>query len=178
MTVIDIFVLFLLGGGAIFGFARGFVQETLSIIAWICVIIAVRFFHTSVSEYLAVPIGTESGAAVVAFLGLGIITYFFGKQIAKYAGSKSRKSILGPIDRVLGFGFGAMKGLIIATLLFLFLILSMETIFGSNEKPEWLTESRTYPLLNASGNALSTFVEQRRISDTQIEEQDAQYSAD
>ncbi len=173
MTVVDILTLFLLGGGAIFGFMRGFVQEILSIIAWVCVIIAVRFFHTPAVIYLSEPIGTESGAAVVAFLGLGIVTYFLGKQIAKYAGSKSRKSILGPIDRVLGFGFGAMKGLIIATLLYLFLILSMETLFGPDEKPEWLTESRTYPLLNASGNALSTFVEERRLGDAQIEEQDA-----
>jgi len=162
MTVVDIITLFLLGGGAIFGFVRGFVQEILSIIAWVVVIIAVRFLHAPFAEYLSEPIGTESGAAVVAFLSIAIVTYFLGKQIAKFIGSKSRKSLLGPIDRVLGFGFGAMKGLIIATLLYLFLILSMETLLGGEEKPDWITQSRTYPLLNASGNALSSFVAERR----------------
>lgn len=162
MTAIDIFTLFLLGGGAVFGFVRGFVQEILSLCAWILVIIAVRFAHGPATEFLTEPVGTETGAAVLAFLSISIITYFLGKMIAKSIGSKSRKSLLGPVDRVLGFGFGALKGLIIATLLYLFLILSMETIMGPDDKPLWLTESRTYPLLNASGNALSSFVEKRR----------------
>jgi membrane protein required for colicin V production len=73
------------------------------------------------------------------------------------------QSVLGPIDRVLGFGFGAVKGLIGATLLFLLLVMVYETAFGSKVKrPEWMTASRTYPLLNASGDALSTFVRERR----------------
>jgi membrane protein required for colicin V production len=70
---------------------------------------------------------------------------------------------LGPIDRVLGFGFGFMKGLIAATLIFLLLVMGYETVFGAKEKrPLWMTESRTYPLLNASGEAMSGFVAARR----------------
>lgn len=170
MTVVDIFTLFLLGGGAIFGFVRGFVQEILSIIAWIMVVFAIRFLHAPFAQFLAEPVGTEAGAAVVAFLAIGIVTYFLGKYIAKYIGAKSRKSVLGPVDRVLGFGFGALKGLIVATLLYLFFILSMETLFGPEERPEWLTQSRTYPLLNASGNALSTFVDEQRSRDNSADE--------
>lgn len=162
MTVIDIITLFLLGGGAVFGFVRGFVQEILSIFAWVLVVFAIRFLHGPITSYLIEPIGTDTGAAVLAFLSIAIITYFLGKQIAKSIGAKSRKSVLGPVDRVLGFGFGALKGLIIATLLYLLLTLSMETIWGGEDKPEWLTQSRTYPILNASGNALSTFVQERR----------------
>ncbi len=175
MTVIDIFTLFLLGGGAVFGFVRGFVQEILSIFAWVLVVLAIRFLHGPVTSYLEEPIGTDTGAAVLAFLSIAIITYFLGKQIAKSIGAKSRKSVLGPVDRVLGFGFGALKGLIIATLLYLLLILSMETLWGGDEKPEWLTESRTYPILNASGNALSTFIQERRASfnEQAIEDEDS-----
>ena len=41
-----------------------------------------------------------------------------------------------------------------------------ETLFGAKAKrPEWMTISRTYPLLNASGDAMSAFVRERR--DTQ-----------
>lgn len=170
MTVIDIITLFLLGGGAVFGFVRGFVQEILSIFAWVLVVLAIRFLHGPVTSVLIEPIGTDTGAAVLAFLSIAIITYFLGKQIAKSIGAKSRKSMLGPVDRVLGFGFGALKGLIIGTLLYLLLILSMETIWGDEDKPEWLTQSRTYPILNASGNALSSFIAERRAS---IDKQDS-----
>jgi len=163
MTAFDIIVLFLLGGGAVFGFVRGFVQEALALISWILIIVAIRVLHAPVTSQLSEPIGSESGAAVLAFLAIGIVTYALGKWIAKSAGSRSRKSTLGPVDRVLGFGFGAIKGLIGATLLFLLLVMGYETVFGGKEKrPAWLTDSRTYPLVNASGEAMSSFVAQRR----------------
>ena len=163
MTALDIIVLFLLGGGAVFGFMRGFVQEALSLIAWIMIIAAVRMLHGPATAALGEAVGTESGAAVLAFLAIVIVIYALGRWIAKSIGAKSRKSVLGPIDRVLGFGFGAVKGLIGATLIFLLLVMGYETLFGGDEKrPEWMTKSRTYPLLNASGDAMSEFVRGRR----------------
>ena len=163
MTALDIIVLFLIGAGAIFGFMRGFVQEALSLIAWILIIAAIRLFHAPVAGLLSEPVGTEAGAAVLAFLAIVAITYALGRLLAKKIGEKSRKSVLGPIDRVLGFGFGAVKGLIGATLIFLFLVMAYETAFGGKAKrPEWMTASRTYPLLNASGDALSTFIRKRQ----------------
>jgi membrane protein required for colicin V production len=163
MTALDIIVLFLIGAGAIFGFMRGFVQEALSLIAWIMIILAIRIFHAPVATLLADPVGTEAGAAVLAFLAITAITYALGRMLAKKLGEKSRKSVLGPVDRVLGFGFGAVKGLIGATLIFLFLVMAYETAFGGKAKrPEWMASSRTYPLLNASGDALSTFIRERQ----------------
>jgi membrane protein required for colicin V production len=166
MTALDITVLFLLGSGAVFGFMRGFVQEALSLIAWLMIIAAVRIFHAPATAALSEPIGTESGAAVLAFLAIVIVTFALGRWIAKSIGAKSRKSVLGPIDRVLGFGFGMLKGLIMATLLFLIIVMGYETLFGAKEpRPEWMTKSRTYPLLNASGVAMSEFVREQRGDD-------------
>ncbi|MVZ97498.1 CvpA family protein [Sphingorhabdus sp. IMCC26285] len=163
MTALDIIVLFLIGSGAVFGFLRGFVQEALALIAWILIIAAVRIFHAPATAALSEPIGTEAGAAVLAFLAIVIVTFAFGKWIAKSIGKKSRKSVLGPIDRVLGFGFGMLKGLILATLVFLLLVMGYETLFGEKEpRPDWMVKSRTYALLNASGNAMSEFVREHR----------------
>jgi membrane protein required for colicin V production len=170
MTAFDIIVLFLIGAGAIFGFMRGFVQELLNLISWVLVVFAIRILHGPVSEMLYGPVGTEAGAAVLAFLAIGIITYALGKLIARKLGEKSKKSALGPFDRVLGFGFGALKGLIGATLLFLLLVMVYEIAVGtSSKRPQWMTESRTYPLLNASGEALSTFIRERREADAEAE---------
>jgi membrane protein required for colicin V production len=163
MTALDIIVLFLIGAGAVFGFMRGFVQEALSLIAWVLIIAAVRLFHAPVADWLTEPVGNEAGAAVLAFLAILVVTYALGKAIAKGIGSMSRQSVLGPIDRVLGFGFGMVKGLIGATLIFVLLVMGYETIFGGDaERPDWMTQSRTYPLLNASGDAMSSFIRERR----------------
>jgi membrane protein required for colicin V production len=170
MTAFDIIVLFLIGAGAIFGFMRGFVQEALSLVAWLFVIAAIRLLHGPATEFLIPRIGTEGGAAVLAFLAIMVISWFLGKFFARSIGKKSRESVLGPVDRVLGFGFGALKGLIGATMLFLFIIMAYETLFGGNAKrPAWIADARTYPLLSASGDALSTFVRERRATARNIE---------
>jgi membrane protein required for colicin V production len=169
MTGLDIFVLVLMGGAAALGFLRGFVQEALSLLVWIVVVVGVRFLHTPIYERLISPVGSESGASVLAFASIVIVIYALGRWAARSIGNRSRKSLLGPIDRVLGFGFGMIKGLIGATLLYLLVVLVHDTIYGADEpRPQWLGESRTYPLLNASGKAMVDFVEeQRKLTDDQ-----------
>lgn len=162
MTAFDIFVLTLIAGGGILGFMRGLVQESLALGAWVAAIIAIRFFHDPLSVYLTESVGTESGASALAFVLLWVIPYSGGRLLARSLGAKSRSSALGPFDRVLGFGFGAAKGLIMSTLAFLAVTMVSDLIWPAQPHAEWLRESRTYPLMNASANALSSFVEERR----------------
>ena len=71
--------------------------------------------------------------------------------------------MLGPVDRGLGFGFGALKGLIVASLAFLLIVLVLDTLHGGpRERPEWLTAARVYPLLNATSASVADFVDRRR----------------
>jgi membrane protein required for colicin V production len=137
----------------------------------VLIILAVRMFHAPATAALAEAVGSDSGAAMLAFLALVIVIFAVGKWIAKSIGAKSRKSLLGPIDRVLGFGFGMLKGLIIATLVFLLFVMGYDLVYGADDgRPEWMTSSRTYPLLNASGDAVSEFVrEQSRTADSDPE---------
>ncbi len=171
MTGLDISVLVLMGGAAVLGFLRGFVQEALSLGVWIVVVIGVRVLHTPIADRLIGPVGSESGASVLAFASIVIVLYALGRWAARSIGARSRKSVLGPIDRVLGFGFGMIKGLIGATLIYLLVVLIYDTVYGVDEpRPEWLAESRTYPLLNASGKAMVDFVEeQRKLADGEAE---------
>src|SRR3546814_7814519 len=81
-------------------------METLSLIAWVLAIFAIRMLHAPVTEWLAKPVGTQSGAAVLAFALVFGITFLAGKFLARALGDRPRKSILGPVDRVLGLGFG------------------------------------------------------------------------
>jgi membrane protein required for colicin V production len=163
MNAVDILVLLVLGGCAIFGLLRGFVQETLSLIAWVLGVFAIRLFHASAAELLTPFVGTTSGAAILAFILVFGITFGAGKLLAHAIGRRTRQSILGPVDRVLGAGFGAVKGLIGATLVFLAFSLVYDTFYGSGaRRPDWLSDARTYPLLNASGQALSEFVAERQ----------------
>ena len=50
--------------------------------------------------------------------------------LATQLGARTRASVLGPVDRALGFGFGALKGLILTSLAFLLLLLAADFIGG------------------------------------------------
>jgi len=56
-----------------------------------------------------------------------------------------------------------LKGLIGATLFFLLANLATDMVYGTRaDRPEWMTDSRTYPLLNATGRAVVDWVQTRR----------------
>jgi membrane protein required for colicin V production len=163
LTTLDILVLLLVGGGAVLGLLRGFVTEVLSLFAWVAAIIAVKMGHQPVTLLLAPHVGTATAASVAAFVLLFSITFFGGRLVAGAIGQRTRQSVLGPLDRLLGFGFGALKGLIGVTLLFLLANLATDTFYGGGaERPEWMSSSRTFPLLNASSRAIVDFVSMRR----------------
>ncbi|MFT3966733.1 MAG: CvpA family protein [Sphingobium sp.] len=164
MTAMDIIVLLLMGGNGVIGFRRGFVCEALSLVGLACAIVAVRLFHAPFAEMLAGLVGTEGGAAILAFALVFGVTWFVGRLIARQIGGGVKSSLLGPVDRVLGLGFGALKGLLIATVAFVGFALVYDSLFGEGApRPEWMRKSRTYPLLNASGRAMSEWLAERRV---------------
>lgn len=170
MSALDIFVILLLFGGGAVGFVRGFVYEVLSLLAWAAAIAMIKLFHGQLSGGLSEPVGTDAGASVLAFALLFVPTFILVKLVARSIGGKARRSILGPIDRALGAGFGVVKGLLAATLFFLFANLATDLIYGPKaDRPEWMTASRTYPLLNASGRAIVDWVETRRSGSEEAE---------
>jgi membrane protein required for colicin V production len=163
VSALDIFVILLLVGGGAIGFVRGFVYEILSLLAWAAAIAMIKLFHTQFSGGLGHVVGTPEGASVLAFALLFVPTFILVKLMARSLGVKTRRSLLGPVDRFLGGGFGVIKGLLAATLFFLFANLATDLIYGPEaERPAWMTSSRTYPLLNASGRAIVDWVETRR----------------
>jgi membrane protein required for colicin V production len=163
LTAMDIVVLLLIGGGAILGVLRGFVTEVLSLFAWGAAIFALKLLHGPVSGLMVHIVHNPSGAAVLAFAVVFGVVFFGGKMVAASLGRRTRTSVLGPFDRALGLGFGALKGLLIATVLFLGVNLVYDTVYGGkSERPGFIRTSRTYPLLNASGRAVVDWVQHRR----------------
>jgi membrane protein required for colicin V production len=155
MSALDIFVLLTLGGGALVGFVRGFVQEALVLAAWAAGIVALILFHAPVAAAVSGTTQGATGAAALAFVILFLPAYLAMRFLAHRLGRQARASALGLLDRLLGGGFGMLKGLIGATLFFLLANLGTDLVYGARaERPDWMRESRSFPLLDASGRAL------------------------
>ena len=163
LTALDMIVLLAVVGSAVMGALRGFVTEVLSLFAWVAVVAALKLFHLPLAVALSGVVGTASGGAVLAFAILAGGTYILGGLVARAIGARTRTSILGPLDRALGFGFGALKGLIVTSLLFLLAVLVVDTTGGGpNRRPAWITASRTYPLLKVTSASIADLADRRR----------------
>ncbi|MEE4200595.1 CvpA family protein [Erythrobacter sp.] len=162
MTGFDFIVLLIVAVAAIGGFMRGLVQEVLSLTSWIFAAFAVYYLHDDLTEFLLEFDTIEPGAAILAFALLLLIPYASMKLIANNVSGASRNSILGPIDRVLGFGFGAIKGALIVVFAFSVLVLGFDNIWGFKGRPDWISQARTYPAADAFSRELVQMIAEQR----------------
>lgn len=162
MTGFDFIVLFIIGIAAVGGFMRGFLQEMLSLAAWLLAAFAIRYLHTPLTLALQDYLGRDVTTSILSFALLLLIPYAAMKVIANNVGKASRNSFLGPIDRVLGFGFGALKGMLITVIAFSVLVLGYDQVWGFQGRPTWITQARSYELVDASSRALVEVLAQRR----------------
>lgn len=162
MTLLDIIVLIIVAVAAIGGFLRGLVQEVLSLAAWILAAFSVYYLHGTLTDFLRDYYDAEPATPILAFALLLLIPYAAMRVIATNVGEASRGSILGPIDRVLGFGFGAVKGALIVVFAFSVLVLGFDTVWGYKGRPDWITQARSYPAADAFSRELVQMIAERR----------------
>ncbi len=169
LSAFDIFFFAALGLFAILGLARGFVTEILGLLAWVGAITAVNLFFDEGRQVALGFVDSPTTAAVLAVMVIFLVTFAAGKLLAKILGGRVKNSIIGPLDRVLGLGLGALKGLLLAVLAWMLMTLIFDVVPG--QRPEWLAGSRSGPLLDILSHEVSDFVASRR-EDADITEAD------
>src|SRR5690606_12440495 len=115
--------------------------------------------------------------AMLAFVLLFGGVFALAKWGSRAMGQRSRASLVGGFDRGLGAGFGAVKGLLIATIGFMIVTLLYDIGYGNAQRPAWVTGSRTYPALNATSAAMSKVIAERRAEAREAEAEAAKDDA-
>ena len=137
---------------ALLALFRGFVRELLSLISWtVAIFLGAKFagafkpFFQHYTDNDAIAGGL--GGFVVFILVLIVLTI-----ISHYIAKTVRASAVSSVDRGLGFLFGALRGFLVAALVYL-----AGTLIFTNEKsyPDWLTHAHTEPLLRRSAHWLT-----------------------
>lgn len=162
LTPFDIVVILLIALGGVAGLLRGFVTEVLSLLAWVAGIVAVRFLYAPARDFAQRFLGNEAGAAILAFTLIFFTAYIAFRFVAQMLGTRTRASIVGPLDRLLGLGFGAFKGLLGAAILYLLLTFALNLLDKGGPRPAWLQAGRTEPLLEMTSKAMIDFVDKTR----------------
>lgn len=138
---IDLIILLVIGLSIAVSAIRGFFKEAVSLLTWVAAILITLMFTSRFASLL--PRDTVEGpqaryaiSAMVLFFGtmvLGsMINYLFQKIISN--------SNQGYLDRLLGVGFGAGRGVVIVTLLVL-----MANLIPTFKQETWWRESAFIP---------------------------------
>ncbi|KAJ8139107.1 hypothetical protein OY671_007681 [Metschnikowia pulcherrima] len=138
--------------------------EILAVAAWCISSFAVHYSHEPLTQSSTPYSENETGGGVLAFVSSSIVPYGITRFIARRIGSASRNSVSGPIDRSLGFGFGAVKGFIIVVSGFSISVFGYDVVWGVSGRPMWISQARTYPFLNAASEESMTMIADRRAA--------------
>jgi membrane protein required for colicin V production len=99
---------------------RGLVFEVLSLLSWIAAFLLAQWLALDVAHYLPMSGASDAVRYGAGFLLVFIATAMFGGLLASLLKKLMASVGLRPVDRVLGAGFGAVRGvllLLLATLL-------------------------------------------------------------
>lgn len=152
MIITDYVVMAAVVISALVGLARGFLREAIALVTWIFALALAGHYADLVEPHLG---GLLAGAMVkpwVARLIILALVLLIGALIGALANHFVRLSIFSGMDRLLGFVFGLLRGLV---LLGVFVMLGQVLRLDSEH---WWRDSRLMPYGESVANGIRFLV--------------------
>ncbi len=156
MNAVDLGVLGVIVLSAVFAFARGFVREALSIVAWVAAALLTLYGFNHVYELVLRFVTTPLLANLVAGVGLFVVSLIVLTIMTGYVARLVHSTSLSPIDRTLGLVFGLARGAALVSLAYLVLDVSLP----QNDRPGWIRQAKSEPFLAQGAEMLRSVLPQ------------------
>lgn len=133
---------------ALLSMVRGFTREVLAIASWAAAFAAAYYFYPQLLPFAKQYIHKDALALAATVAAIFFVTLIVVSIVTVRISDLILDSKVGPLDRTLGFVFGAARGFalgVIAFLLFNYLV-------PQKAQPEWVATARTRPVLQATGD--------------------------
>ena len=156
---VDIVVLGLVLISGAFAMMRGFVKEGFVLLSLICGSIIATRYYPDLQPWMRHQIKSRVTADITTWLTLFVGTLILFIPISSLVVSKIQGQAMTAIDRSLGFVFGAIRGLLIACLLYL---LVAQFWNKPKDEPYWIKEAHSRPLLQAGADLIKELVPIRK----------------
>jgi membrane protein required for colicin V production len=157
MTLFDLIAVLILGVSALVGFTRGAAREMMTVVAFVLAVLISVFalrFSGPVFRHAIQPDWLGNALAIiVVFIVAYIVVRLLGSALTR--GIHATET-LGSADRVIGVGFGLVRGLVLLGVFFL--------VFNAATPPErvphWISGAALYPLAGASAQVMTALAPQ------------------
>lgn len=153
ITLLDVILIGITLFSAILAMVRGFSREVLSVASWAGAAAAAYFLYPSVVPLVQPYISGEDiakiAAAGIVFLITLIVLSIITMKIADFI----IDSRIGPLDRTLGFLFGAARGVLLVVVGMLF----FNWLVAANQ-PDWIANAKSKPILDSLGKELLAYL--------------------
>ncbi len=154
ISPMDIGVGLLLLVSAVLAYARGLVQEVLSIAGWIGAIFATvygfPYLRPYARELTTVEIVADFGAGIIIFIIALVIVSLFTRRISKIV----KNNAFSAIDRSLGFLFGLARGALLVVVAYI----GLGMVYPEDEQPGWIRHSRSLELIKPGAELLASLI--------------------
>jgi membrane protein required for colicin V production len=150
MNALDLAVVTVIALSAVFAFARGFVREALSIVAWVGAAAIALYGFDDVYRLTVKFVTTPFLAELATGAGLFLASLIVLTILTGYAARFVQASAASPIDRTLGLIFGAARGAVLVSLAYLLVDIGLPP----NDRPSWITDAKCEPYLAQGADLL------------------------
>ena len=140
----DLFVIAVILISALIALARGLVHEVLSVLGWVGAFVVTLYAFEPLSPVVRTYIQTTWIADAVTIVGVFVVTLILLSYFSRRISKTVQKSALNVLDRSSGFLFGLLRGAVAVILVFMVFDQFYEK---KEDRPKWLTEARTLPLI-------------------------------
>lgn len=149
-TLLDGILVFVMLVSAVLAMIRGFTREVFSIGSWVAAAVVTYLFWQDVLPYTQRYIEDSNLALGVTIAVLFFVTLLVVSLITMRISDFVLDSRAGPLDRTLGFVFGAVRGLILVVIAVLFL----NFFIAPDRQPGWIAAAKSKPWLDSLGSDL------------------------
>jgi membrane protein required for colicin V production len=150
VTIFDGIIIGITLISALLALFRGFVREVFSIGSWVVAAIAAIYLYLpllpTAEQYIPQPLVAQIAVIASVFLITLIIVSYISAKISDFI----LDSRAGPLDRTLGFVFGAFRGLLLCVVAMSFI----SWFVSDAQMPTWIANSKSKPWLEDMGDSL------------------------
>lgn len=149
-TLLDGILLFVVLISAVLAMIRGFTREVFSIASWVAAAAVAYFFWDDLLPHVQNYVDDKNLALGVTIAGIFFVTLLIVSIITMRISDFVLDSRAGPLDRTLGFVFGAARGLLLVIIAVLFL----NFFIAPDRQPGWIAMAKSKPWLDSLGTDL------------------------